>query len=100
MSMKKFVKPQMRIMSIVINENIASSAGMGGICSLNNSYTPTQQKCQKCKLYYAKYGHVPSGINIESGGIKNFCDTYGLGYASKENAIAAASTMSCPEGLA
>ena len=43
MSMKKFVKPQMRIMSIVINENIASSAGMGGICSLNNSYSSRQQ---------------------------------------------------------
>ena len=100
MSMKKFVKPQMRIISIVISENIASSAVMGGICSLNNSYTPTQQKCQKCKLYYAKYGSVPTGIDIESGGIKNFCDTYQLGYASKEEAMADANAMGCPEGLA
>ena len=53
-----------------------------------------------CKTADAHHVYRYSGINIESGGIKNFCDTYGLGYASKEDAIAAASTMSCPEGLA
>ena len=99
MMMKKFVKPQMRIMSIVISENIASSAGNTGVCSLGRSYSFGKQECQKCKLYYAKYSSVPSGIDIESGGIQNFCDTYTLGYASKEDAIAAANAMSCPEGL-
>lgn len=96
--MKKFVKPQMRIMSIVISENIASSAGNTGVCSLGRSYSAGKQECQNCKLYYNKYGTLPTGIDF-SGAILTFSDDQGLGYQDKTSAIAAANAMSCPEGL-
>ena len=93
--MKKFIKPEMKIISVAMNENIASSNS--GSCSLGRDYSSTKQECQNCKLYYHKYNTVPNGIDF-SGASLNFSNAYGLGYADKESAINAAAGMSCPEG--
>ena len=92
--MKKFVKPEMKITEVRMNENIASS---GGVCSLGREYSSNKQECQNCKIYHLHYGTVPTGIDF-SGAIKTFSDTYGLGYADKDSAINAANSLDCPEG--
>lgn len=94
--MRKFVTPEMRVVPVAINENIASSSS---VCSLGRSYSANKQECQNCKLYYNHYGVLPSGINF-SGAIMSFSNTYGLGYADKASAVSAAGSLSCPEGLA
>ena len=92
--MKKFTEPKMNIVSVAMDENIASSSEE---CSLGNKYTATQQKCQNCKLYHHKYGSHPEGIDYSSG-IDTFNKTYDLGYADKNSALAAADSFGCPEG--
>ncbi|OUP84218.1 hypothetical protein B5F07_08770 [Lachnoclostridium sp. An169] len=92
--MKKYVEPKMNIVSVAMDENIASSSDP---CSLGRYYSANKQECQNCKLYYHKYNTVPNGIDF-SGASLNFSNAYGLGYADKESAINAAAGMSCPEG--
>ena len=95
--MKKFMRPEMKIMSLRMSENIAASGDGTGVCSLGREYSPNKQECQNCKIYHLHYGTVPAGIDF-SGAIKTFSDRYGLGYADKESAINAANSLACPEG--
>ena len=92
---KSFIKPEMRIVPIAVNENIASSSSA---CSLGREYSAGKQECQNCKIYHTHYGSLPSGIDF-SGAIMTFSNTYGLGYANKDSALAAANALPCPEGL-
>ena len=93
--MKKFIKPEMKIISVAMNENIASSNS--GSCSLGRDYSSTKQECQNCKLYFNKYGTLPTGIDLNAA-IITFSNNYDLGYADKTSAVNAAAGMSCPEG--
>ena len=93
--MKEFLKPQMKIISVAMNENIASSSSES--CSLGKDYSQRKQECQNCKLYFNKYNALPVGIDLTSA-IKTFSDAHGLGYADKASALNAAAGMSCPEG--
>lgn len=97
--MKKFVKPQLHITSIVMDENIASSFGTTGKCPFNNKYSADLQQCQKCKLYHSVKGSLPYGINIEDGGMATFCEDNNLGYTDGDAAKSASYSISCPVGL-
>ena len=92
--MKTFIKPEMKILPYVMNENIASSSGA---CSLGRNDSSGKQECQNCKLYYKKYNSLPFDIDISSA-ILTFSNTHGLGYADKTSAVNTANSLSCPEG--
>lgn len=95
--MKKFIEPKIKVISVRMDENIAASSSFGK-CSLGRDYSQTKQECQKCKLYYSAKGSLPDSGMISFGGILTFCETYGLGYSNKSDALNAAASMSCPEG--
>lgn len=92
--MKAYVKPQMTILPVSLDENIAASSG---ICAIGRNYSANKQECQNCKLYYSRYGSLPAGIDISSA-LMTFCQTHQLGYTDKASARAAADGMSCPDG--
>lgn len=95
--MKKFLKPDIKVITVHFDENIAASLSYGP-CTLGRDYSSGKQECQKCKLYYSVKGSLPDGSTLPDGGIMTFCDLYGLGYSDKDSAINAANLMNCPEG--
>lgn len=95
--MQRFIKPEIKVISVRMDENIATSSSFGK-CSLGREYSWSKQECQKCKLYFNVKGSLPDSTAIKSTGMVTFCNTYNLGYSTKEDAENAANSMNCPEG--